>query len=101
VAEDIAIFMKVTPRFFPSLLITVTMGFLAPVVVFGLILTMAAAVSVCTGIPVEVLIQSLADFLKVFGDGRIWEGILVIAIACGFVGGIFETFNFYYYQNIH
>ncbi|MBV5261618.1 hypothetical protein FLX56_24710 [Synechococcus moorigangaii CMS01] len=93
--------MKVTPRFFPSLLITVTMSFLAPLVVCGLLVTLCAAVGVMTGATVDLLIEAFANVLKVFGNGRTWEGVLVIAIACGFVGGMFETFNFYYYQNMN
>jgi hypothetical protein len=31
----------------------------------------------------------LASFLSVFGNGNMWEGILIIAVTCGFVGGIF------------
>ncbi|BAW95552.1 hypothetical protein NIES970_04610 [[Synechococcus] sp. NIES-970] len=69
--------------------------------ILGLLLTLSTAVSLCSGVAIELLTESLANILKVFGNGRIWEGILVIAITCGFVGGIFETFNFYYYQNTH
>ncbi|ACA99561.1 hypothetical protein SAMN06272755_0123 [Picosynechococcus sp. OG1] len=93
--------MKATPRFFPSLCITVTMSFLAPMVVCGLLLTLCAAVGIFPGVTVELLTDAFGNVLKVFGNGRIWEGVLVIAIACGFVGGMFETFNFYYYQNMN
>lgn len=91
--------MKSSRKFFTSLLITVAMSFLAPMVVCGLILTIGSVLGVLSGIAADVLVTALVDFLKVFGDGQIWEGVLVIAIAFGFVGGMFETFNFYYYQN--
>ncbi|WP_255447879.1 hypothetical protein [Picosynechococcus sp. PCC 11901] len=80
------------------------MSFLAPMVVCGLLLTLCAAVGIFPGVPgvtVELLTDAFGNVLKVFGNGRIWEGVLVIAIACGFVGGMFETFNFYYYQNMN
>lgn len=77
------------------------MSFLAPLVVCGLLMTFCAAVGVFSGVTVDLLLDAFVNVLKVFGNGRIWEGILVIAIACGFVGGMFETFNFYYYQNMN
>lgn len=93
--------MKSFRKFCTSLLITVAMSFLAPLVVCGLILTLGSVLGILPGMAAEIMISALIDFLKVFGDGQIWEGILVIAIACGFVGGMFETFNFYYYQNMN
>lgn len=92
--------MKSVSKFFSSLFIAVVMSFLAPVVVCGFILTIGSALGTLPGAMAETLVIGLTDFLKVFGNGDAWQGVLIIAIACSFVGGMFETFNFYYYQNI-
>ena len=91
--------MKSTLKLLPSLCVTIIMSCLAPVMVFGLILTFCSLLSIFPGIMAKVIWGGLASFLSVFGNGNMWEGILIIAVTCGFVGGIFETFNFYYYQN--
>lgn len=91
--------MKSAVKLLPSLLLTIVMSGLAPVLVCGLVLTFCSVLWIIPGMTASILQEGLTEFLRIFGDGKVWEGILTIAIACGFVGGIFETFNFYYYQN--
>ncbi|AFY36675.1 hypothetical protein Lepto7376_0231 [[Leptolyngbya] sp. PCC 7376] len=91
--------MKSTLKLLPSLLVTIVMSSLAPVMICGLVLAVCSLLLLCPGVTASILRDGLKEFLQVFGNGNAVEGILTIAITCGFVGGIFETFNFYYYQN--
>ena len=91
--------MKSTLKLLPSLFVTIVMSSLAPVVICGLILAVCSVIWSCPGVTAVVPRDGLKEFLQVFGNGSAVEGIMTIAITCGFVGGIFETFNFYYYQN--
>ncbi len=43
----------------------------------------------------------LLQFLIVFGDGSAIPGLLIIGATCSLVGGVFDLFNFYLYQDVH
>ena len=91
--------MKSTLKLLPTLFVTVVMSSLAPVVLCGLVLAFCSLLWLFPGVTASILRDGLNEFLQVFGNGNAVDGILTIAITCGFVGGMFETFNFYYYQN--
>lgn len=91
--------MKATLKLLPTLIMTVVMSSLAPVVLCGLVLVVYGLLLFCPGMAAIILRDSLSEFLRVFGEGSAWNGMLTIALTCGFVGGMFETFNFIYYQN--
>jgi hypothetical protein len=40
----------------------------------------------------------LLDFLYTFGGGCPFQGMLTIAIVCGFVGALFDTYAFYSFR---
>ncbi|OKH15916.1 hypothetical protein [[Limnothrix rosea] IAM M-220] len=91
--------MKSTLKLLPSLFVTIVMSSLAPVMICGLILALCSVLWSCPGVTAAIPQDGLKEFLQVFGNGSAVEGILTIAITFGFVGGMFEAFNFYYYQN--
>lgn len=66
---------------------------------------MLASLSILSYIPIlEGMGQTGATqiwaFLAIFGNGCPLEGILVIGLACGLVGALFDTYTFYSYQNL-
>ena len=88
------------PNFFRSLILSVVLSFIAPICLLG---GTMSSVYVLTWIPLFTEIsqninEQIVQFLGVFGDGSVSEGILVIALACGFVGALFDTYAFYNYQ---
>ena len=89
--------MKTTLKLLPSLVVTVVMSSLAPVIVCGVILAIYSVLWLCPGMATAAPQNGLKEFLQVFGNGSAWEGIMIIACAFGFVGAMFETFNFFYY----
>jgi hypothetical protein len=78
------------------------MSFVAPILVMGSFFLLCFSVSY---LPVLETIgscgsQMLIDFLAVFGTGYPLQGVLVISLTCALVGGLFDLFNFYCYQNM-
>lgn len=43
--------------------------------------------------------SGLLEFLTIFGSGSPFPGLLILGATCSFVGGVFDLFNFYLYQN--
>lgn len=94
--------MSILPNFLRSLLLTSLLTFAAPILLVGGVL---ASLSILSYIPIlEAMGQTGAAqvcmFLAVFGNGCPLEGILVIGLACGLVGALFDTYTFYHYQNL-
>ncbi|WP_414574615.1 hypothetical protein [Anabaena sp. CCY 9402-a] len=92
--------MTTFTNYLRSLMLTIIFSFVTPFVVIGGILLFLA---VGGYIP---LLQELAtisatgilNFLTIFGNGSIMNGILAISLTCGFVGGLFDTYVYYRYQ---
>lgn len=85
-----------------SLSLTTLVGFVAPMIIFGGILSLLA---IATHIPQfsmigEICYNQVWYFLSTFGNGSGSGGILTISLACGFVGFLFEALNFYRYQTL-
>lgn len=84
-----------------SLLVTAFVSFATPLIVVGAVL---AVLSLLSYIPAFSLwgqggATQVMDFLSTFGNGYALEGIIIIALTCSFVGGLFDLSNFYRYQN--
>ncbi len=45
-------------------------------------------------------IDSIKAFLVIFGSGYPLQGMMIIAVACSTVGGLFDLYNFYLYQGV-
>ncbi len=94
--------MSILPNLVRSLLLSVLMSFVAPILVVGSFFLLCFSVSY---LPILESIGStgttlIIDFLSVFGTGYPLQGVLVIGLACALVGGLFDLFNFYCYQNM-
>lgn len=92
--------MIILPNFFRSLLLATFFSFAAPMLLVGAILAGLFPVSYVPGLEIvgQAGIESILNFLAIFGNGCPVEGMLAIALTCGFVGAIFDTYAFYKYQ---
>jgi hypothetical protein len=84
-----------------SLTLTLFFSFALPIVVVSSLLT---GLWLLSWIPwLTTLGQAgtllLLQFLIIFGDGSALPGLLIIGATCSVVGGVFEVFNFYLYQD--
>jgi hypothetical protein len=94
--------MSTFTPFLRSLLLTSILSFAAPVILVGAILV---ALSLLGLIPLlesvgETGVKQVLQFLATFGSGHPFQGLVIIGFVCGLVGGLFDTFNFYRYQNL-
>ena len=48
----------------------------------------------------ETGVEQVLNFLATFGSGQPVHGLIVIGFTCGLVGGLFDTYAFYRYQNL-
>jgi hypothetical protein len=95
--------MSILPNFLRSLLLTIILSFVAPIV---LVIGLLAALSGIGCIPgLETAGQAgaaqLLQFLGVFGSGCPVQGIIVIGFTCSLVGALFDTYAFYRYQSLN
>ncbi|MBW4542207.1 MAG: hypothetical protein KME43_24175 [Myxacorys chilensis ATA2-1-KO14] len=88
---------SLTSSYVRSLLLTLIVSFLAPVLLLGSAIAFILMLGFCplfSGIS-QMLSALLLSFLATFGTGNAWEGIVVIGCACAVVGGLFDTYTFY------
>lgn len=94
--------MTILLNYLGSLLLTSVFSFSAPILLVGGMLASLFLVGYVPGL--EIIGQSTANsiwqFLATFGDGSPREGILAIALTCGLVGALFDTYAFYRYQTL-
>ncbi|WP_009543097.1 hypothetical protein [Crocosphaera subtropica] len=86
-----------------SLFLSVLLSFVTPVLFVGGILGTLLTVSYIPGIAIlgEIGQELMLSFLSTFGEGYPVQGMLTIGVTCAMVGGLFDVFNFYLYQDIH
>lgn len=92
--------MSTFTNYLRSLMLTIIFSFVTPFVFIGgvlLFLSVGGYVPLLQELA-EVCATSILNFLSVFGSGSILNGILVISLTCGFVGGLFDTYVYYRYQ---
>ena len=79
------------------------MSFTAPSLLLGLLFLSLYLLSYFPGLHgfSEFSCDRLLQFLIVFGSGDPWQGLLAIALTSALVGGLFDTYAFYQYHNIH
>ena len=94
--------MRVASSFIVSLVLTATISFALPVVIVGLIFTFAVIVSLIPGLIAfgHQSVDSILEFLAVFGTGKPITGIVTLGLACSFVGVLFDLFNIYRFQSL-
>lgn len=85
-----------------SLLLTTLLSFATPILAIGTILTTALVISYVPGLTSigRVGASQIWEFLTIFGSGCPLQGILAIGFSWGMVGGLFELYNFYIYQDL-
>ncbi|NDJ17165.1 hypothetical protein [Myxacorys almedinensis] len=88
---------SLTSSYVRSLLLTLIVSFLAPVLLVGGALALLLGLGVCplwSGTS-QTLSTLVLSFLATFGNGNAWEGIVVIGGTCALVGALFDTYTFY------
>lgn len=95
--------MSILPSFIRSLLLSTLVSFTAPSLLLGLLFICICLLSYLPGLEgfSQFSGDRLLQFLIVFGNGDPWQGVLAIGLTCGLVGGLFDTYAFYQYHNIH
>lgn len=94
--------MSILPNLLRSLVLTILLSFIAPIV---LVITLLATASVISFIPgMEAIGQTgtaqLLLFLTVFGTGSALQGLTTIGVTCSLVGALFDAYAFYRYQSL-
>jgi hypothetical protein len=91
----------VSSNFLRSLAIAALFSSIAPTIPISGILVGTWLLSHIPGLePIPQLATNmLLAFLDTFGSGSPWQGMLTISLACGFVGALFDTYNFYSFQS--
>ncbi|MBD2097858.1 hypothetical protein H6F90_22550 [Trichocoleus sp. FACHB-591] len=94
--------MSILTPFLRSLLLTSVLSFTAPLILVGAILV---SLSLLGFVPLlesvgATGVKQVLQFLATFGSGQPFQGLVIIGFVCGLVGGLFDTFNFYRYQNL-
>ena len=89
--------MSIFPNFLRSVLLTSLLSFVAPLLLIGAGLTSFSLIGLVPALQgfghsgEEMILQ----FLATFGSGCPLQGFLVIGIAFGLVGALFDTYAFY------
>ncbi|WP_293129887.1 hypothetical protein [Microcoleus sp. bin38.metabat.b11b12b14.051] len=89
--------MSIFPNFLRSLLITSLLSFVAPLLLIGAGLT---SCSLLCHVPALQAVgrsgeDQIVQFLATFGSGCPLQGFLVIGLAFGLVGALFDTYAAY------
>lgn len=86
-----------------SLLLTSVLSFLAPSLVFGIILLGLSLSAHISGLAIfsHAAEMQVKDFLATFGSGQPVDGLLVISCTCSIVGILFDSYAFYRDQILH
>ncbi|MDJ0843203.1 MAG: hypothetical protein AB4044_10090 [Crocosphaera sp.] len=87
---------------FRSLLLSILLSFVTPVLFLGGVLGTLLTVSYIPGIALlgQLGQELILSFLSTFGEGYPLQGMLTIGVTCAMVGGLFDVFNFYLYQDV-
>ena len=94
--------MSIFPNFIRSLLLTIIFSFVAPMFLVGGALLSGEMIGYIPGLQgmAEAIATQICQFLATFGSGTPLQGLFVISLTCSFVGGLFDTYAFYRYQNL-
>ena len=95
--------MSILPNFLRSLILTILLSFIAPIVVVIVLLAALAGIAYIPGVATigQAGTTQLLQFLAVFGSGCPLQGIIVIGLTCSLVGALFDTYSFYRYQSLN
>ncbi|HBB35808.1 MAG TPA: hypothetical protein DDZ80_06245 [Cyanobacteria bacterium UBA8803] len=95
--------MSFLPTFLRSLLLTVIISFIAPLVLLAGLLVIVCLIGYVPGLEIigQTGVTDLWKFLSIFGNGSPIEGAIVIGVTCSLAGALFDTYTFYSYQNLN
>lgn len=89
--------MSIFPDFLRSILLTMVLSFLTPILLISLGLissTMIACLPYLESIG-QFSCRQILQFLATFGSGHPLQGGMIIAITCSLVGALFDTYASY------
>lgn len=94
--------MSILSNFLRSLLLSIILSFVAPLLLAGVLIASTSLIAYVPGMQgiASALANHILQFLTAFGSGSSWHGLLVISLTCSLVGGLFDTYAFYRYQNL-
>ena len=94
--------MSILPNFLRSLLLTIILSFVAPVLLIGSGLASLSLLCFVPGLQRtgQAVVEQILQFLATFGSGSSWRGLVAIGLTCSLVGALFDTYAFYRYQNL-
>lgn len=78
------------------------MSFAAPVILIGCILGLCCLIAYVPGFweLSNQMINSILQFLAIFGDGKPFQGVVTLGITVSIVGISLDMLNFYRYQSL-
>ncbi len=95
--------MSIFPNFLRSLVLTILLSFVAPIVLVTVLFATISGIAYIPGL--ETIGQTgttqLLEFLTVFGSGCPLQGVIVIGFTCSLVGALFDAYTFYRYQSLN
>ncbi|MCU0533219.1 MAG: hypothetical protein MUD14_04895 [Hydrococcus sp. Prado102] len=85
-----------------SLLLTTLLSFTMPILLVSGTLAVSLALSYVPGLTSlgQIGASQILGFLTIFGSGYPIQGMLIVGLSWGMVGGLFELYNFYLYQDL-
>lgn len=94
--------MSILPNFLRSLLLTIVLSFVTPMLFIGGGLIIVLLLGYVPGLQAvgNAIAMTMTQFLATFGSGSAFHGLVVIGFTCSLVGGLFDTYAFYRYQNL-
>jgi hypothetical protein len=94
--------MTIVSNLFRSLLLTVLLSFFTPLLLLSGVLVTLLGISYVPGISMigQIGESQILSFLSIFGSGYPVQGMLTIGLTCSTVGGLFDVYNFYLYQDV-
>ncbi|TAF07809.1 MAG: hypothetical protein EAZ77_08525 [Nostocales cyanobacterium] len=92
--------MSIFTNFLRSLLLTTVFSFIAPMFLVGGVLVCLCLSGFVPGLQglTEDIPTQILYFLATFGTGSPINGLFIISLTCGFVGGLFDIYAYYRYQ---
>lgn len=92
--------MSIVSNFLRSLVLSIVLSFVAPMLLVGALLISIFVIGYVPGLQGSACAaQHVLQFLATFGTGSPVRGLVVIALTCSLVGALFDTYAFYRYQN--
>ena len=94
--------MRIASNSIVSLFMTAIIIFILPIAIVGFMLGSVLIVSLIPGF-MELgsqSVDSILQFLAVFGSGKPVAGMITLSLAGSFVGILFDLFNIYRFQSL-